>query len=197
MVISKKCILANILRKLAAIFLIVLFTFNLIGYRALFYFAQQQSDIKIEKSLDSNQYNEEDLITIKIPISVPYQTEWSDFERYDGEVNFNGKIYKYVKRKVCDGNLVLLCLPYHEKMRLEAAKNDLCKNTSDLQNPGTKKSDNSKSALGKNLSNEYNQNISDHYIFTYNVFNKQVYFTAISLLTSASHSSPEQPPEIV
>ncbi len=60
-------------------------------------------------------------------MSVPYQIEQKDFERFDGEVNLNGKIYKYVKRKVCDGNLVLLCLPDHNKMNLETAKNDLFK----------------------------------------------------------------------
>jgi hypothetical protein len=69
------------LKKLAAILLIALFIFNLFGYRILFYFAQRQSDINIEMALDNNQYNEEDLITIKIPILVPYQVERKDFER--------------------------------------------------------------------------------------------------------------------
>lgn len=185
------------MKKLAAILLIALFIFNLFGYRVLFYFAQQQSDINIEKALDKNQYNEEDLITIKIPIAIPYQIEWKDFERFDGEINLNGKIYKYVKRKVCDGNLVLLCLPDHNKMHLETVKNDLFKNLNDLQNTGSKKSDNSKSALGKNLSNEYYQNIAEYRIAFYNVFNNFGFLNQVSLLSSGLQSSPEQPPELI
>ena len=126
------------MKKLAAILLIALFLFNLFGYRILFYVAEQHSNLTIETALDKNQYNEQDLITIKIPMSVPYQIERKDFERFDGEVTMNGKCYKYVKRKICDGNLILLCLPDNNKMHLETAKNDLFKNYSDVQYPGSK-----------------------------------------------------------
>ena len=185
------------MKKLAAILLIALFIFNLFGYRILFYFAQQQSDINIEKALDKNQYNEDDLITIKIPMLIPYQVERKDFERFDGEVTVDGKIYKYVKRKVCDGNLVLLCLPDHNKMQLETAKNDLFKNSNDLQNTDSKKSDNSKSLSGKNLSNDYYQNITDYRISFYNVSHSHGFLNQVSPLSSGLHSSPEQPPELI
>jgi hypothetical protein len=185
------------LKKLAAILLIALFIFNLFGYRILFYFAQQQSDISIEKALNTNQYNEKDLITVKIPMSVPYQVERKDFERYSGEVTLNGKIYKYVKRKVCDGNLVLLCLPDHNKMHLETAKNDLIKNSNDLQNTGSKKSGDSKPFSGKNLSNEFNQNTSEYRIACYNVLNSFGFQNQVSPLSSGLHGTPEQPPELI
>ena len=185
------------MKKLAAILLIALFIFNLFGYRILYYFAQQDSDINLEKALDKDQYSEEDLITIKIPISVPYQVERKDFERFDGEIKLNGKIYKYVKRKVCDGNLVLLCLPDHNKMRLETAKNDLFKNSNDLQNPGSKKPGNSKSVSGKNLSNEYNQNLAEYRIAFYDVLNNFAFPNLATPLSSGLHSSPEQPPELI
>ena len=185
------------MKKLAAILLIALFIFNLFGYRILFYFAQQQSDINIEKALDKNQYKEEDLITVKIPMSVPYQVERKDFERYNGEVNLNGKIYKYVKRKVCDGNLVLLCLPDQNKMRLETVKNDLIKNSNDLQNTGSKKSGDSKPFSGKDFSNDYNQNIAEYRIACYNVLNNFGFQNRVSPLSSGLHSTPEQPPELI
>jgi hypothetical protein len=185
------------LRKLAAILLIALFIFNLFGYRILFYIAQQQSDINIETALDNNQYNAEDLVTIKIPISVPYQIQQKDFERFDGEVTLNGKIYKYVKRKVSDGNLILLCLPDHNKMHLETAKNDLFKSSNDLQNAGSEKRDNSKPVSGKNFSNEYNQIIAEYRIGCYNTLNSFDFPNQVPPLSSPCHSSPEQPPEVI
>jgi len=183
------------LKKLAAILLIALFIFNLFGYRILYYFAQQESDINLEKAFDKDQYSEEDLITIKIPISVPYQVERKDFERFDGEIKLNGKIYKYVKRKVCDGNLVLLCLPDHNKMRLETAKNDLFKNSNDLQNTSSKKQGNSKRG-GTNLSNEYNQSLTEYRLGYYKILHNFGFPNQLCPLPSAPHGCPVQPPEL-
>jgi hypothetical protein len=185
------------LKKLAAILLIALFTFNLFGYRILFYFAQQQSDTNIEKSFDGNQYNEQDLVTLKIPISVPYQVEQRDFERFDGEINLNGRIYKYVKRKVSGGNIVLLCLPDQNKMKLEAVKNDCVKNSSDLQNTASKKSGSSKPATAKNITSDYQQTANSYRIAVFRSIRSYHFTEAASSLPTALHLSPEQPPESV
>ena len=153
------------MKKLAAIFLIVIFLFNIGEYRLWFYFEQQRSDNRIEVLLDNEAYNEAELITITTPLSLPYQTSTSDFERVSGEISFNGKIYKYVKRKIDNGNLVLLCLPDKNKMELEKAKADFFKNTSDLaQNDNSKKSDKSKGISFKNAGSDY-----DKYSFAFKI----------------------------
>ncbi len=94
----------------------------MVGYRFVFNYAQQQSDQTFIVNLDNDNYNEADLLTIKVPISLPYQNDRQNFERVDGEINFKGKIYKYVKRKIEAGQLVLLCLPDQNKMRIQSAK---------------------------------------------------------------------------
>src|SRR6185295_4704314 len=99
---------------------------------------------QLEARLDKDHYNESELIELKVAIHLPYQTSWSHFERYDGEVQLNGILYKYVKRKVINDTLVLLCIPNQEKMNLQTAKNDFFKNTNDLANTDSKKSGNSK-----------------------------------------------------
>ena len=60
-----------------------------------------------------------------MPLNIPYQVEGSQFERVDGEIALNGRIYKYVKRKVSEGNLILLCIPDAARMSLKKAKADL------------------------------------------------------------------------
>ncbi|HKG69981.1 MAG TPA: hypothetical protein VKA92_14000, partial [Segetibacter sp.] len=120
------------MKKLSAIFLIALFLFNLFGYRILFNYEQQQSDVRLEASLDKQDYNDADLVTIKVPLSLPYVNNQQNFERVDGEITVNGKILKYVKRKIADGNLILLCLPNDHKMRIESAKEEFFKYTNDL-----------------------------------------------------------------
>jgi hypothetical protein len=183
------------LKKLAAILLIALFIFNLFGYRIFFYFAQQQADIKLENALDKNQYDEKDLVTLKIPILLPYQPERKDFERCYGEITLDGKVYKYVKRKICDGNLVLLCLPDHNRTHLENAKNDFFKSSNDLQNISSKKPGHSKPGSGKNLLHEYYQNMAGYRMAFYKVLHNFSLPNSIAPLSPGLHSSPEQPPE--
>ena len=186
------------MKKLAAISLIILFLFNLFGYRILFYYAQQQSDIKLEHNFDKDIYNENELITLTIPLSMPYQHNSYGFERFDGEINLNGKIYKYVKRKYCDGKLIFLCLPDYNKMRLETAKNDLVRYGNDLiQNQGSKKSGDSKTISIKNIISEYDKSK----IFSIAAFYKYVkpfpFSKVAARLTYTPHLTPEQPPELV
>lgn len=177
--------------------MIALFLFNLVGYRFIFDYAQKQSDIRLEASLDNDDYNDAELITLQVPLTVPYQIDRQDFERVNGEVSYQGKIYKYVKRKISGGQLVLLCLPDHNKMRLQSAKDDFFKNANDLvQNNHSKKSDHSKTNV-KNISSDYiaatelaNPNV--FLIKTVNKSNRLQFY-----LPQLSPQLPLQPPDFI
>lgn len=94
---------------------------------------------------------------------MPYQVLQSDWERVDGEMNVKGKIYKYVKRHVENGELVLMCLPDADKMRIQSAKDDFFKNTNDIaQNNTSKKSGSSKAEFFKNLTSDYDGQSSSY-----------------------------------
>jgi len=185
-------------KKLSAILLLAIFFFNLFGYRILFNYVQQQADVSMEASLDNNDFNEAELITITVPLSVPYQNSQQNFERVDGELKVNGKIYKYVKRKITDGQLILKCLPDHQKMLLQSAKDDFFKYANDLvQNNQSKKSGNSKSGIFKNTVAEYD-------CFTTNVTANPVGSDNLSgipayqeFFPSSPSSTPDRPPEFL
>jgi hypothetical protein len=183
------------MKRLTAIFLILIFLFNIGGYRIWFYFEKQQSDKSIEALLDKNAYNEDDLITIKVPLSLPYQGDTKGFERISGEVSFNGKIFKYVKRKIENGEFVLLCLPDKNKMKLEKQKDDFFKNTSDLPQNSSKKSDNSKSISFKNSASEYEQNSFSFKLHSLKNISPNFKIYKPGSLMYSSHISPEQPPD--
>lgn len=186
------------MKRLSAILLITIFLFNLFGYRLLFNYAQQQSDVRLEASLDNNEFNESELVTIKVPLSLPYLNNQENFERVDGEIKVNGKIYKYVKRRITDGNLVLLCLPDHDKMRIESAKEEFFKYANDLvQNNHSKKSGNSKAGNFKNPVSDYD-NFTSEFTTTCSVANILYAFSRqLNHLPSSPHCSPEQPPELI
>jgi len=91
-------------------------------------------------ALDNGDYDSNDLITITIPVNIPYLCDWPEFRRVDGEIEFGGKIYRFVKRKVFNGQMILLCLPDENKTQLQAAGNDFFKSVNDLSSaPAGKK----------------------------------------------------------
>lgn len=186
------------MKKLSAILLIALFLFNLFGYRILFNYEQQQSDVRLESSFDKEDYNDADLITIKVPLSLPYVNNQHNFERIDGEITVNGKILKYIKRKITDGNLILMCLPDHNKMQIESAKGEFFKYANDLvQNNQSKKSGNTKSGVFKNLVTECCI-ISDDYAPARQMPQRAYNITSgLNYLPSAYDTLPEQPPEVI
>ena len=100
---------------------------------------QQKADMQLEASLDTKSIKESELFEIKIPLHLPYQTNWANYERYDGEVKLDGTIYKYVKRKVTSDTLHLMCIRNTKKMEYENAKSEFYKGANDLTSKNNSK----------------------------------------------------------
>ena len=186
------------MKKVSAILLISIFLFNLVGYRLVLNYLQQQASLRLEASLDKDDFNEAELITLQIPLSLPYQNDQENFERVDGELKLDGKIYKYVKRKISEGKLILLCLPDHRKMQLQSAKDEFFKNTADLvQNNSGKKSGNSKQVTFKNLMGEYDNYVEGFKAITFSEPTFKILARAKNSYPTSPHTSPDQPPELL
>ena len=158
---------------------------------------QQQADTKLEAKLDRNDYDESQLFEIRVPVNMPYQTNWADFERFDGEIEVNGVHYKYVKRKIEDGQLILKCIPNQTKQRLESAKDEIFKSTNDLQQDNAaKKSGTPVSAPVKNTLSDYDNLQQLGFATQYSIASSRSYnIYQPNLVTDLLHSTPEQPPE--
>jgi hypothetical protein len=183
------------LRKIVSALLILIFLFNLFGYQLVTNYMQRKADTQLESRLDNNRYEESQLIEIKVPLNLPYQTSWSAFERYDGEVEMNGILYKYVKRKLANDTLILLCIPNQQKMDLQTARDDFFKNTNGLSQNNSKKSGNSNTGSCKKLMSEYD---GIAYIPHINSSRYQQVFSTNYLagnLVNTPHLFPEQPPD--
>jgi hypothetical protein len=194
---EERCILLSVLKKLAAIFLLALFLVNMTGYNVVYRISEIDADKHAEELLDKQLYNEAELITLKVPLHLQYQNNTSSYERVDGEISFQGKIYKYVKRKIENGNLILLCLPDYNKMRLKKVKEDFAKDANDIaQSPQPKKESNSKENVGKIFQGDF---FASQLIYHTNITNDLVNHSPTNrpaILTSFPHSTPEQPPEL-
>jgi hypothetical protein len=92
------------------------------GYRFVFDQLEKKASSQLLQQLDKEEYDDSQLIEMKVPLPMPYQTNWADFERYNGEIEISGVHYNYVKRKVQNDTLILLCIPNQGKMKLNSAK---------------------------------------------------------------------------
>lgn len=183
-------------KQLATILLLILLLFNFVGYRLVFDVMQTSADKELVSKLDNNAYNDDDLITIMVPLSMPYLTNWNDFERKDGEITLGGKIYHYVKQKIYEGQLILKCLPDEQKMHLESAKDEIFKLANELQNNNTssKKSGESNQVI-KLVISDYEQLQTSVFDF-YSISTKNGSLTNTSYaLLRGEGMTPEQPPE--
>jgi hypothetical protein len=179
-----------ILKKSASILLLLIFLFNTIGYKALFFYLEKEADARIEAKIRTIDELDKRLITIKLPINLPYQTDWREFESIDGEMTFKGKTYKYVKRKVMRDTLVLLCIDHSEKSRLEKGSAEYFKKVNDLTTESQKK------PVLKQAKTDYYQEVKDLVAYSLARLNKHYKTPDFTPPIAAGYSlMAEMPPE--
>jgi hypothetical protein len=147
--------------------------------------------------LDNNRYDESQLITIKIPVtSLPYYNNSKSFERTDGQIEISGVEYNYVKRRIYNDSLELVCIPNKVAMKLHSAKDDFFKLVNDLQYGQTKKA-NSHNNSYKNFSLD-NYTVND--LFSLNIIDRIIsknHFYYSENISFDFSSTDEHPPDAV
>jgi hypothetical protein len=182
-------------KKFAAISLLLLLMFNFVGYRLLFSYLQQKANNTIVAKIDKEAYNNAELITLTVPLSMPYLQDSKDFESKDGEITLNGKIYHYVKQKISQGNLILMCLPDEQKTHLQNAKDDFFKLANELQNNSSSKKSGEHSQIIKLVISDYEQ-LQATLVSSYSIQIAATFYTDASFaLLKGEGIMPEQPPE--
>jgi hypothetical protein len=137
--------------------------FNWYGYRLLTSWLETRADRQLEARLDQNSYDESQLISIKVPSThLSYYNSSSRFERVDGQVEIDGIRYKYVKRRLFNDSLELLCIPNHTAMQLATVKNEFFKGVNDLRQENSQgKKSGSAPGSSKNLSSTDYYTVND------------------------------------
>jgi len=172
--------------------LLALFGFNLFGYKLLMNLLEQRASISLQHQLDLDRYDSNNLVEIKLPVNLPYLSNWSGYEKYQGEAEINGVHYNYVKRRLVNDTLILLCVRNETKNQLRSAQSDYFKQVNDLQT--NKKSGDNKDHQSKSPVNDYL--LKEILTLTqYNITIKRHYSTYDSKLSYAVRLVKGQPPE--
>lgn len=148
------------MKKLFSILLLIIFSFNLGGYYLFFKIIQHTAHQRLVEQFDNNQYNEEQIVEFKIPISLPYLINDIDgFKRVDGRFEHNGEIYKLIKRKYENDTLHILSIKDNEEKKLIRKFTDYANQTHDI--PTQKKSHHGLVQLSKEYHNDSSISLRD------------------------------------
>ncbi len=180
-------------KKAATILLMSILAFNWLGYRLLSSFMEHRSDMAMAQRIDRQAYDENSLLELRVPLNAPYITNTSaEFERIDGEIEINGVHYKYVKRKVENGELVLMCIPHEDKTKILNSRVDFLKMVNDVDQSADGKSKQSFSF--KPFAPEFRQENNSWNLQSIYLVLKEITTSSAYNVADGYHAIPKQPP---
>jgi hypothetical protein len=151
---------------------------------------------QLQIKLDDNNYNESELISVKVPVEhLSYCNSSDQFVRVEGQIEIEGLQYSYVKRRLYNDSIEMLCIPNHTAIHLTKARNEFYKLVNDLRNPGQEKK--TDSHISKNFTGEYCT--VDNLLRIENLFSRvqNNYFDFSGTLPFVSLSAEEHPPQVI
>jgi len=98
------------LKKLVSIALLLVFLFNIGGYYVVFYALRYQANLATHNRLETGRYSEEDISTIKIPMSIPYPVMEGVYHAMTEDFAYDGVFYKGIKQKIENDTLFVVCV---------------------------------------------------------------------------------------
>jgi hypothetical protein len=120
------------LNRIISIVLLLIFLFNVGGYYVVFVGLHHRSDRLLTKKIETDQFHEDELIELKIPVTLPYPIQENGFERVDGKFEHNGIFYKLVKQKLESDTMYIVCIRDIESKQIAETLKDYVAKTNDL-----------------------------------------------------------------
>jgi len=111
--------------------LVLLVLFNALGFFGLFVGLRYKTGRDLTERLDNDEYSEEETVTLKVPMALPYHIDSKVYERIDGEIEHQGEFYRLVKQKLEKDTLYIVCIKDHDSKRIKQALSDYVKTFTD------------------------------------------------------------------
>lgn len=177
------------LKPLLSIFLLLVLLFNFYGYRLVFDYMENRDAVAVDAKLDQQDFNDDELVSIKTALQLPYYTPSQDFERVYGSVEVDGVVYNYVKRRVFNDSLELLCLPDYSRAEMTSEKNKFFK-----LSIGGSSSQHKSTAIQKIVLPEFFQTFNFFVLQPYSCVARRLAVTAANPLPEGYSLRAKQPP---
>jgi hypothetical protein len=111
-----------------------------------------QARTALNEKIDNDQYREDQTVTIKVPLTLPYPVQ-QEYQRVEGNFEHQGEFYKLVKQKYSNDTLYVVCIRNAEEKKAVNVFSDLAKLSTD-QNSSPNNNQNTKTLV--NIIKDYN-----------------------------------------
>lgn len=96
------------MRRILSILLLGLLLYNMVGY-SIVYLSEETHTVS-ERGKDLiQQADDSQNIVIKVPVAVPYQTNWDAPEQAEGQILHEGRYYQMKSRQLINDTLYVQC----------------------------------------------------------------------------------------
>ena len=160
----------------------------------MIYYFEEKATTRLEHKLETGDYDESMLVEVKIPLQLPYYTNWTEYERHYGETEWNGQHYQFVKRKLYNDTLYLLCIPHTEKNNIQTAAADIFRSVNNIQHDGVPQKSHQPSVIKLMLS-EFLETEASFDAGTLSDMQLSLIAKSVYLNSQFDPSTPAQPPE--
>lgn len=126
------------MKRILSILFLGVFLLNVFGLYGIFMGLRVQMTDRVRESLDESNYAMSDEVTFKVPISIPYASDMTEYSRVDGEFQHEGNVYRLVKQKLLKDTLYVVCMKDFHTQKIDKALEDYVKTFSDK--PSSEKS---------------------------------------------------------
>jgi hypothetical protein len=83
---------------------------------------QYQAEMEMSEVIEKQIYDVENTITLRIPVSLPYQMFAEGFQHIRGEFEYNGEFYNLIKQKISNDTLYIVCMENVSKSEISGKK---------------------------------------------------------------------------
>jgi hypothetical protein len=119
------------MKRSVASLLLLIFVLNVFGYYGVFMGVRFHAAKEIRNSFDVDNYQRASEITIKVPLTMPYSSDMEDYQRVDGEFNYQGNVFRLVKQKLTGDTLYIVCIKDTQTNKIDKALEDYVKTFTD------------------------------------------------------------------
>jgi len=90
----------------------------MIGYYFVFAIRHYQIKKNIIKKIEQNAISENNLILVKVPISLPYTIDWDEYRSASGSFEHKGRFFEKVKQILQKDTMLVYCIENKGRKKL-------------------------------------------------------------------------------
>lgn len=102
------------------------------GYYGALIGLRYKNERSVMRALELGRYTDFETITLRVPMSLPYMPDQSEFERLTGKFEYRGELYRLVKQQYAKDTLTVVCIKDEGHKKIDGKLSDYAKGIADV-----------------------------------------------------------------